>query len=126
MKIAQTPDQVRKLLEEPEGESPLLNKIVPVKTVQFKAPSPMEAIQTISGYPQIDDELYLERKRKEEEEDYYLLRREFSQLAQKKIPQINRVTSILLGEAFAKKVRFGVTYSPEIENVISVIISDIY
>lgn len=119
--IATTPQALKILLEKEERHT-LANKVRPVKTSFFRIPNPMEAIEEIGRYPVIKEKDYLEEKSAQEEEDFYLLRKEFAKFAREVLPSLNQITSLILGEAYAKKVRYGVTYSAEIEGQISYVV----
>lgn len=119
--IARTPKEIESLVggrkgggERTRGET----KRAAVKKVSFRIPTPMEALKEIGTYPRLDEETYLEKKGEGEEDDFYILRKSFADLVEDSLGT-NRITSLVLGEAFAKKVRYGVTYSPEIEDVIT-------
>lgn len=94
-------------------------KVPCVKTVTFKRPSVMEALELIGKLPSLEEE-----KERPGEGDFYELRNKFAQLVEEKL-KTNRITALVLGEAFAKKVRYGVTYSSDIESVISLITAEI-
>lgn len=118
--IARTPEALKTLLESEEEQlNSFPNKVPPVKTSFYKAPNPMEAIEEISRYPSLTT--YLEEKASSSEEDFYLLRKEFAKFAKDNLP-LNEISSLILGEAYAKKVRYGVTYSTQIEDVISYLV----
>ena len=122
MEIDKTPLQVRNLLAEKQTVKENI-KVAPLKTVSFKIPSPMEAIKTISELPLIEEEAYLENQRSEDQ-DFYDLRIAFADLVQERL-QSNRITALVLGEVFAKKVLYGVKYAEEIENVIALVTSEL-
>ncbi|SPN79335.1 Hypothetical protein BRZCDTV_283 [Brazilian cedratvirus IHUMI] len=122
MEIAKTPSQVRTLLS--QGSPVKENiKVSPLKTVSFGIPSPMQALKTISDLPPIEEEAYLENQRSEDQ-DFYDLRIEFANLVQDRL-QTNRITALILGEVFAKKVLYGVKYAEDIENVIALVTSEL-
>lgn len=116
--IATTPEEVKKLLEKEGLSANRVIKVPPVKTVYSKTLTAMEAITLLGSLPRIDEDMYLEEKSSNEEEDFYLLRKKFADYVSSHL-KTNRITSLILGEAFAKKVRYGVTYSSDIERIIS-------
>lgn len=122
MEIAKTPSQVRTLLSQESAVKENI-KVSPLKTVSFRIPSPMEALRKISDLPLIEEETYLENQRSEDQ-DFYDLRIAFADLVQDRL-QTNRITALILGEVFAKKVLYGVKYSDDIENVIALVTSDL-
>ncbi|SHO33182.1 Hypothetical protein BQ3484_114 [Cedratvirus A11] len=122
MEIAKTPLQVRMLLSKEFTVKENI-KVAPLKTVLFRIPSPMEALKTISNLPLIEEEAYLENQRSEDQ-DFYDLRIAFANLVQERL-ETNRITALILGEVFAKKVLYGVKYSNDIENVIALVTSEL-
>jgi len=108
-------------LKNEQIQTNFLCKVEPVKSAFYKVPNPMEALEEVGQYPVVTEEEYLENKSPQEEEDFYLLRKEFSKFARQHL-ETNNITSLILGEAYAKKVRYGVTYSSQIEDVISYLV----
>lgn len=62
----------------------------------------------------------LETKSEFEDQDLYSLRMAFADKAQN-LASVNRSMALVLGEMFAKKVRYGVSYDPALENYLSII-----
>jgi hypothetical protein len=125
------------LLNEKKGGIESENKVAPIK-IELKRllSNPMEALQQLTSFPQLGEgsegpeggipsRSLLERRSKNEEEDFFLLRTKFASKAKQKFPQLSDLTALTLGEAFAKKVRYSVTYSSQIEDVISQVIDSI-
>lgn len=134
--IAYSPKQISnllssiRLLNDKKGRVQFENKVLPIKIELEREPiNAMAALTQLTSFPELSqgDEIasYLEKRSKNEEEDFFLIRTRFASKAREVFPEMNSLTSLTLGEAFAKKVRYAATYAPEIEAVLDQVISHI-